>query len=138
MSGESEKTLRETFEEAKVSFFFCGGHESVNHKSQRVAPCLLPIDEIDVITPKRETAQREKERRIVTQFLICMDELSWESTRNNPVMVIGATNRSDALDPALRRAGRFENEIGLTVPDDEARAHILHVLCAKLRLDGPF
>ncbi|KAH9068207.1 P-loop containing nucleoside triphosphate hydrolase protein [Lactarius deliciosus] len=121
MSGESEKTLRETFEEAK-----------------RVAPCLLFIDEIDAITPKRETAQREMERRIVAQFLTCMDELSWEKTDNKPVMVIGATNRPDALDPALRRAGRFDHEIGMTVPDDEARAQILRVLCAKLRLDGQF
>ncbi|KAI9464457.1 ribosome biogenesis ATPase RIX7 [Lactarius psammicola] len=127
MSGESEKTLRETFEEAK-----------------RVAPCLLFIDEIDAITPKRETAQREMERRIVAQFLTCMDgrlplkSLSWEKTDNKPVMVIGATNRPDALDPALRRAGRFDHEIGMTVPDDEARAQILRVLCAKLRLDGQF
>ncbi|KAF8274789.1 P-loop containing nucleoside triphosphate hydrolase protein [Lactarius quietus] len=121
MSGESEKTLRETFEEAK-----------------RIAPCLLFIDEIDAITPKRETAQREMERRIVAQFLTCMDELSWEKTDNKPVMVIGATNRPDALDPALRRAGRFDHEIGMTVPDDEARAQILRVLCAKLRLDGQF
>ncbi|KAI0246795.1 P-loop containing nucleoside triphosphate hydrolase protein [Lactifluus subvellereus] len=121
MSGESEKTLRETFEEAK-----------------RVAPCLLFIDEIDAITPKRESAQREMERRIVAQFLTCMDELSWEKTDNKPVMVIGATNRPDALDPALRRAGRFDHEIGMTVPDDEARAQILRVLCAKLRLDGIF
>ncbi|KAI0281733.1 P-loop containing nucleoside triphosphate hydrolase protein [Russula brevipes] len=121
MSGESEKTLRETFEEAK-----------------RVAPCLLFIDEIDSITPKRESAQREMERRIVAQFLTCMDELSWEKTDNKPVVVIGATNRPDALDPALRRAGRFDHEIGMTVPDDEARAQILRVLCAKLRLDGMF
>ncbi|KAF8468490.1 ribosome biogenesis ATPase RIX7 [Russula ochroleuca] len=121
MSGESEKTLRETFEEAK-----------------RVAPSLLFIDEIDAITPKRESAQREMERRIVAQFLTCMDELSWEKTDNKPVIVIGATNRPDALDPALRRAGRFDHEIGMTVPDDEARAQILRVLCEKLRLDGTF
>ena len=56
MSGESEKTLRDTFEEAK-----------------RIAPCLLFMDEIDAITPKRESAQREMERRIVAQFLTCMD-----------------------------------------------------------------
>ncbi|KAI0280718.1 AAA-domain-containing protein [Russula aff. rugulosa BPL654] len=121
MSGESEKTLRETFEEAK-----------------RVAPSLLFIDEIDAITPKRESAQREMERRIVAQFLTCMDELSWEKTDDKPVVVIGATNRPDALDPALRRAGRFDHEIGMTVPDDEARAQILRVICAKLRLDGTF
>ncbi|KAI0246802.1 P-loop containing nucleoside triphosphate hydrolase protein [Lactifluus subvellereus] len=83
-------------------------------RNWRVAPCLLFIDEIDAITPKRESAQREMERRIVAQFLTRMD------------------------DPALRRAGRFDHEIGMTVPDDEARAQILRVLCAKLRLDGIF
>ncbi|EIM90706.1 AAA-domain-containing protein [Stereum hirsutum FP-91666 SS1] len=121
MSGESEKTLRETFEEAK-----------------RVAPCLLFIDEIDAITPKRESAQREMERRIVAQFLTCMDELSWDKTENKPVIVIGATNRPDALDAALRRAGRFDHEISMGVPDDEGRAQILKVLCSKLRLEGDF
>ncbi|KAI0318605.1 P-loop containing nucleoside triphosphate hydrolase protein [Amylostereum chailletii] len=121
MSGESEKTLRETFEEAK-----------------RVAPCLLFIDEIDAITPKRESAQREMERRIVAQFLTCMDELAWEKTNNKPVIVIGATNRPDSLDAALRRAGRFDHEISMSVPDDEARAQILRVLCSKLRIEGSF
>ncbi|PFH51091.1 hypothetical protein AMATHDRAFT_59792 [Amanita thiersii Skay4041] len=121
MSGESEKTLRDTFEEAK-----------------RVAPCLLFIDEIDAITPKRESAQREMERRIVAQFLTCMDELSWDKNDNKPVVVMGATNRPDSLDNALRRAGRFDHEISMGVPDDEARAKILRVICAKLRLDGDF
>ncbi|KAG2064020.1 AAA-domain-containing protein [Suillus decipiens] len=121
MSGESEKTLRDTFDEAK-----------------RVAPCLMFIDEIDAITPKRESAQREMERRIVAQFLTCMDDMSWEKTENKPVIVIGATNRPDSLDAALRRAGRFDHEISMGVPDEEARNKILRVLCAKLRLDGDF
>ncbi|KAG2017507.1 ribosome biogenesis ATPase RIX7 [Coprinopsis cinerea AmutBmut pab1-1] len=121
MSGESEKTLRDTFEEAK-----------------RVAPCLLFIDEIDAITPKRESAQREMERRIVAQFLTCMDDMSWDKTDNKPVIVIGATNRPDSLDAALRRAGRFDHEISMGVPDDEARTKILKVLCSKLRLEGDF
>lgn len=122
MSGESEKTLRDTFEEAK-----------------RIAPCLLFIDEIDAITPKRESAQREMERRIVAQFLTCMDgtymscipdenaqalgvDMSWDKTDGKPIVVIGATNRPDSLDAALRRAGRFDHEISMGVPDDEARA----------------
>ncbi|KNZ73383.1 hypothetical protein J132_07682 [Termitomyces sp. J132] len=121
MSGESEKTLRDTFEEAK-----------------RVAPCLLFIDEIDAITPKRESAQREMERRIVAQFLTCMDDMSWDKTDNKPVVVMGATNRPDSLDAALRRAGRFDHEISMGVPDEGARAKILKVLCAKLRLAGDF
>ncbi|KAL1672138.1 P-loop containing nucleoside triphosphate hydrolase protein [Schizophyllum commune] len=121
MSGESEKTLRDTFDEAK-----------------RAAPCLLFIDEIDAITPKRESAQREMERRIVAQFLTCMDDLSWEKTDNKPIIVMGATNRPDSLDAALRRAGRFDHEISMGVPDEEAREQILKVLCAKLRLEGHF
>ncbi|KAL0068556.1 Ribosome biogenesis ATPase rix7 [Marasmius tenuissimus] len=121
MSGESEKTLREAFDEAK-----------------RVAPCLLFIDEIDAITPKRESAQREMERRIVAQFLTCMDDLSLEKTDNKPVIVMGATNRPDSLDAALRRAGRFDHEISMGVPDDDAREKILRVLSSKLRLEGNF
>ncbi|EPS93528.1 hypothetical protein FOMPIDRAFT_1055889 [Fomitopsis schrenkii] len=121
MSGESEKTLRDTFEEAK-----------------RIAPCLLFIDEIDAITPKRESAQREMERRIVAQFLTCMDDMSWDKTNGKPIVVIGATNRPDSLDAALRRAGRFDHEISMGVPDDAARAQILRVLCSKLRLEGDF
>jgi ribosome biogenesis ATPase len=75
MSGESEKTLRDTFDEAKVgppprnTIFYL----LLTLSHQRVAPCLLFIDEIDAITPKRESAQREMERRIVAQFLTCMD-----------------------------------------------------------------
>ncbi|KAG8799728.1 hypothetical protein FRC17_007058, partial [Serendipita sp. 399] len=121
MSGESEKKLREIFEEAK-----------------RHAPCLLFIDEIDAITPKRESAQREMERRIVAQFLTCMDDISWDNTDNKPVIIIGATNRPDSLDAALRRAGRFDHEISMNVPDEEGRAQILRVLCSKLRLSGDF
>ncbi|KAK4046857.1 Ribosome biogenesis ATPase rix7 [Microbotryomycetes sp. JL201] len=121
MSGESEKTLRETFEEAA-----------------RLAPCILFIDEIDAITPKRETAQREMERRIVAQLLTCMDDLAWDKTGNKPVMILGATNRPDSLDPALRRAGRFDAEITMGVPDEQGREKILRVLMAKLRLAGDF
>ncbi|KAI9344742.1 P-loop containing nucleoside triphosphate hydrolase protein [Pilaira anomala] len=121
MSGESEKKIREVFEEVREN-----------------APCLLFIDEIDAITPKRETAQREMERRIVAQLLTCMDDLSWEKTNNKPVMIIGATNRPDSLDPALRRAGRFDREISMGVPDEKAREKILTVLASKLRLSGDF
>lgn len=103
-SGESEKTIRDTFDEAAS-----------------IAPCILFIDEIDAITPKRETAQREMERRIVAQLLTSLDDLSWEKTDGKPVMVIGATNRPDSLDPALRRAGRFDHEIAMGVPDEDGR-----------------
>lgn len=75
MSGESEKTLRDTFEEAKVRTRPTARILVIYTSlcTQRVAPCLLFIDEIDAITPKRESAQREMERRIVAQFLTCMD-----------------------------------------------------------------
>ncbi|KAJ1731763.1 Ribosome biogenesis ATPase rix7 [Coemansia biformis] len=121
MSGESEKKLREVFDEAR-----------------ELAPCIVFIDEIDAITPKRENAQREMERRIVAQMLTCIDDLSWEKTSYRPVLLIGATNRPDSLDPALRRAGRFDREISMSVPDEDAREQILRVLCKRLRLSGDF
>eukprot|EP00854_Cymbomonas_tetramitiformis_P020231 gene20231-24222_t len=95
---------------------------------------------------------REMERRIVAQLLTCMDDLNGSATskesegeegegsenaqRRGHVVVIGATNRPDSIDPALRRAGRFDREITLGVPDEAARARILKVLTVKLRLDG--
>ncbi|KAI5809637.1 ribosome biogenesis ATPase RIX7 [Peziza echinospora] len=121
MSGESEKKLRDLFDEAREK-----------------APCIMFLDEIDAITPKRESAQREMERRIVAQMLTCMDELTLEKTGGKPVMIIGATNRPDSLDPALRRAGRFDREICLGVPDENSRAQILRALSKKLRLTGDF
>ncbi|KAK9430425.1 P-loop containing nucleoside triphosphate hydrolase protein [Lipomyces doorenjongii] len=121
MSGESEKRVREIFEEARS-----------------IAPCLIFLDEIDAITPKRESAQREMERRIVAQILTCMDDLSLEKTDGRVVMIIGATNRPDSLDPALRRAGRFDREIQMSVPDEISRESILRVLSRKLRLSGDF
>lgn len=84
------------------------------------------------------------EKRIVTQLLTCMDGPGNQGDKSDPdaspgfVLVIGATNRPDALDPALRRSGRFECEIALGVPDEDARAEILSVVVQKLRLEGPF
>jgi ribosome biogenesis ATPase len=121
MSGESEAKVRTLFSDAV-----------------KAAPCIVFIDEIDAITPKRETAQREMERRIVAQLLTCMDGLSMDATSGKPVLVIGATNRPDSLDPALRRAGRFDREISLGIPDEAARARILRVMCDRLRLAGDF
>ncbi|WAQ97098.1 NVL-like protein [Mya arenaria] len=105
VSGDSEEKIRDLFE-----------------KAQQTAPCVIFIDEIDAITPKRETASKDMERRIVAQLLACMD----------------ATNRADSLDPALRRAGRFDREIALGIPDEEARLRILQVLCRGLRLHEDF
>merc|ERR1719310_199499 len=93
------------------------------------APSLLFLDEVDAITPKRDTAGREMERRIVAQMLTCMDDLQGKS-----VIVLGATNRPDALDPALRRAGRFDREISMGIPDEAARARILEKMVSGMRL----
>ncbi|XHF97009.1 hypothetical protein AWENTII_000616 [Aspergillus wentii] len=117
MSGESEKALRDYFEEAR-----------------RIAPCLIFIDEIDAITPKRESAQREMEKRIVAQLLTCMDDLALEKTDGKPVIVLAATNRPDSLDAALRRGGRFDKEINMTVPSEPVREKILRALTRKMRM----
>jgi ribosome biogenesis ATPase len=121
MSGESEKKIRDIFEEAK-----------------RQAPCLVFIDEIDVIMGKRESAQREMEKRIVAQMLTCMDDMALEKTGGKPVIIIAATNRPDSIDPALRRAGRFNKEINLGVPNELAREKILRALTQKLTLPEDF
>ena len=121
MSGESEKKIRDLFEEAK-----------------RMAPCLVFIDEIDVIMGKRESAQREMEKRIVAQMLTCMDDMALEKTGGKPVIIIAATNRPDSLDAALRRAGRFNKEINLGVPNEQAREKILRALTQKLELPESF
>ncbi len=118
MSGESEKKLRDYFDEAG-----------------RMAPCLLFIDEIDAITPKRESAQREMEKRIVAQMLTCMDDLALDKTDGKPVIVVAATNRPDSLDPALRRAGRFNKEISLSVPNENGRELILRALTRHLKFE---
>ncbi|ETM00146.1 hypothetical protein F442_03303, partial [Phytophthora nicotianae P10297] len=121
MSGESEQKLRELFDEAISR-----------------APSIIFIDEIDAITPKRETSARGMEKRIVAQLLTSTDSLSLENTGGKPVILIGATNRPDALDSALRRAGRFDREICLGIPDEEAREKILRVLARKMTLEGDF
>ncbi|XP_027131637.1 nuclear valosin-containing protein-like isoform X2 [Larimichthys crocea] len=120
VSGESEQKLRELFDMAVSS-----------------APCIMFIDEIDAITPKREVASKDMERRIVAQLLTCMDDLN-SLTVTAQVLVIGATNRPDSLDPALRRAGRFDREICLGIPDEAARLRILKTLCRKLKLPEDF
>ncbi|XP_036210805.1 nuclear valosin-containing protein-like isoform X3 [Myotis myotis] len=120
VSGESEQKLRELFEQAVSN-----------------APCILFIDEIDAITPKREVASKDMERRIVAQLLTCMDDLN-NVAATAQVLVIGATNRPDSLDPALRRAGRFDQEICLGIPDEASRERILQTLCRKLRLPETF
>jgi ribosome biogenesis ATPase len=117
MSGESEKQIREIFQRAKEE-----------------APCLIFIDEIDVIAPKRDTAQSQMEKRIVAQLLLSMDSLAMESNEGKPVIVLAATNRPDSLDPALRRGGRFDTEINMGVPNEATREAILRTLTREPKL----
>ena len=104
--GESEEHLREIFKQA-----------------QENAPTIIFIDEIDSIAPKREEVTGETERRVVAQMLSLMDGLE----SRGKVVVIGATNRPNALDPALRRPGRFDREIEIGVPDKAGRLEILQI-----------
>jgi len=117
MSGESEKQIREHFDKAK-----------------EVAPCLIFIDEIDVIAPKRDSAQSQMEKRIVAQMLISMDGLAMEGNDGKPVIVLAATNRPDSIDPALRRGGRFDTEINMGVPNEPMREKIMRALTRELVL----
>ncbi len=104
--GESEKQLREIFDEASAN-----------------APAIIFIDELDSIAPKREDVSGEVERRVVAQLLTLLDGMGG---RDN-VVVIGATNRRDAIDQALRRPGRFDRELEIGVPDKKGRGEILNI-----------
>src|SRR3990167_6039150 len=112
--GEAEKRIRDIFEEAEKS-----------------SPSIIFIDEIDAIAPKREESYSEVERRVVAQLLTTMDGLK----SRGKVVVIGATNRVNALDPALRRPGRFDREINIGVPDQKGRLEILKIHTRNMPLE---
>ena len=112
--GESEARLREIFKEAEEN-----------------APAIIFIDEIDSIAPRREEVTGEVEKRVVSQLLTLMDGLK----ERGKVIVIGATNRPEALDPALRRPGRFDREIEIPPPDKRARREILAVHTRNMPLN---
>jgi transitional endoplasmic reticulum ATPase len=113
--GQSEENLREIFKQAQES-----------------APSIVFIDEIDSIAPKREEVTGEVERRVVAQLLSLMDGLE----SRGKVVVIGATNRPNALDPALRRPGRFDREIEIGIPDRKGRHEILMIHTRGMPLEG--
>jgi transitional endoplasmic reticulum ATPase len=104
--GESEKRLRETFEQA-----------------QEKSPSILFIDELDSIAPNREDVSGEVERRVVSQLLTLMDGIN----SRGKIIIIAASNRPNAIDPALRRPGRFDREIEIGIPDDDGRLEILNI-----------
>jgi transitional endoplasmic reticulum ATPase len=113
--GESEARLREVFQEAEQN-----------------APSIIFIDELDAIAPKRSEVTGEVERRVVSQLLTLMDGLK----SRGQVIVIGATNRIEAIDPALRRPGRFDREIRIGVPDRNGRKEILQIHTRRMPLDN--
>ena len=104
--GETEARLRDIFKEAKDN-----------------SPSIIFIDEIDAIAPKREEVYGDVEKRVVAQLLALMDGL----TERGNVIVLGATNRPESVDPALRRPGRFDREVEISVPNDEGRLEILQI-----------
>ncbi|MDB9305644.1 MULTISPECIES: AAA family ATPase [Cyanophyceae] len=113
--GEAEQKLRAIFE-----------------KAAKNAPCIIFIDEIDSLAPDRSAVEGEVEKRLVAQLLSLMDGFS----QNKGVILLGATNRPDHLDPALRRPGRFDREIQFRVPDINGRKEILEVLTRAMPLDN--
>eukprot|EP00768_Dysnectes_brevis_P007594 gnl/Dysnectes_brevis/646_a714_2639.p1 GENE.gnl/Dysnectes_brevis/646_a714_2639~~gnl/Dysnectes_brevis/646_a714_2639.p1 ORF type:complete len:691 (+),score=151.99 gnl/Dysnectes_brevis/646_a714_2639:746-2818(+) len=113
-SGESEQRIRELFAAAAAA-----------------APAIIFLDEIDAVAPKRETAQREMERRIVSQLQASMDSLRPEAP---PVLVLAATSRLTSIDSTLRRAGRFDREIAMPIPDRAGRLAILTKMTAGSRM----
>ena len=115
--GESEKQLREIFEEAAAN-----------------SPAIIFIDELDSIAPKREDVSGEVERRVVAQLLTLLDGIQG---RDN-VIVIGATNRPDAIDPALRRGGRFDRELEIGVPDKNGRSEIIGIHTRGMPISDDF
>jgi transitional endoplasmic reticulum ATPase len=114
LAGEAESNLRKAFEEAEKN-----------------SPAIIFIDEIDSIAPKREKTQGEVERRIVSQLLTLMDGLK----SRGQVVVIGATNRPNSIDPALRRFGRFDREIDIGIPDATGRLEVLRIHTKNMKLD---
>ncbi|NJE47447.1 AAA family ATPase [Thermococcus sp. GR7] len=115
--GESEERLREVFKEAEEN-----------------APAIIFIDEIDAIAPKREETHGEVEKRVVSQLLTLMDGLK----SRGKVIVIAATNRPDAIDPALRRPGRFDRELEVGVPDKQGRKEILQIHTRGMPIEPEF
>lgn len=113
MAGESESNLRKAFEEAEKN-----------------APSIIFIDEIDSIAPKRDKTNGEVERRIVSQLLTLMDGLKQRAH----VVVMGATNRPNSIDAALRRFGRFDREVDIGIPDTVGRMEILQIHTKKMKL----
>lgn len=127
MSGPEIVTGISGQSEEKIRTFFKGVAEQ--------APAIILIDELDSIAGKRENASKDLEVRIVAQIASCMDELN---ASDKQIVVIGCTSRPETIDTALRRAGRFEREITIGVPNEEERIDIMKILTRKMRLRKEF
>lgn len=114
LSGESEQNIRDIFSEVEEN-----------------SPSILFIDEIDSISGKRESSVKDLEKRIVAQLISSIDDLE---NSHKPVIVIGATSRPEYMDSTLRRAGRFDRELTLKVPNEKGRYEILQCLTKNMRI----
>ncbi|KAJ3989582.1 AAA family ATPase [Lentinula detonsa] len=112
--GETESKLRDVFKEARDR-----------------SPCIVVLDEVDALVPQRGEGGSEVEKRVVATLLTILDGMEDDSADHNRVIVIGTTNRPNAIDPALRRPGRFDREIEIGVPDADARLSILKTLLSR-------
>ncbi|GAW04381.1 AAA family ATPase [Lentinula edodes] len=112
--GETESKLRDVFKEARDE-----------------SPCIVVLDEVDALVPQREEGGGEVEKRVVATLLTILDGMEDDNEDDSRVVVIGTTNRPNAIDPALRRPGRFDREIEIGVPDADARLSILKTLLLK-------
>jgi SpoVK/Ycf46/Vps4 family AAA+-type ATPase len=113
IKGNTEKSLKKIFWEAEKN-----------------CPSIIFIDELDSIAPNKENNIKEFDKKIASQLLICIDEI--RLVKNKPVVILAATNDPENIDPLLRRPGRFDKEINLTLPDYENRIHILNHFCKKM------
>eukprot|EP00344_Euplotes_crassus_P005069 CAMPEP_0197000032 /NCGR_PEP_ID=MMETSP1380-20130617/5083_1 /TAXON_ID=5936 /ORGANISM="Euplotes crassus, Strain CT5" /LENGTH=328 /DNA_ID=CAMNT_0042417183 /DNA_START=180 /DNA_END=1166 /DNA_ORIENTATION=+ len=114
LSGESEQNIRDIFQEVEEN-----------------APAILFIDEIDSISGKRENSQKDLEKRIVAQLISSIDEFQ---NKDKTVVILGATSRPEYMDTSLRRAGRFDRELTLKVPNEEGRLEILYALTKGMKI----
>uniref|UniRef100_T1JFM4 AAA+ ATPase domain-containing protein n=1 Tax=Strigamia maritima TaxID=126957 RepID=T1JFM4_STRMM len=117
ISGESEERIRDVFD-----------------KAVSIAPSVLFIDEIDAVIRKRESAEKGMEVRVVTQLAACMDDLNNQDAKSQ-VLVVATANYPDTMDQSLRRGGRFDHEVNVPIPNEEARMKLLNVLCKTINLD---
>ncbi|KAL8518509.1 hypothetical protein ACS0TY_009756 [Phlomoides rotata] len=121
-AGESEKILREAFAEA-------------GHHAKLGKPSVIFIDEIDALCPRRDS-RREQDIRVASQLFLLMDSNKSLSTSGSHVVVVASTNRADAIDPALRRSGRFDAEVEVSTPNEADRFRILKLYTKKVPLDS--